>query len=655
MSRGDGLARLRQALEDHGSQVRGTSAQCPAHEDRQASLSIGQGRDGALVNCHAGCATDEVLEALGLSAADLFDEPREPRRDDVVIAVYAYTDERGAPLFFVERRAGKRFRQYHLTGGGKAWNLRGVRRVPYRLPQLLGAARSGQAIYVAEGEKDVHALEAAGAAATCNPMGAGKWRAEYARYFGGAGKVIVIADRDEPGRQHAAQVAASLREVVAEVEVVEAAEGKDAADHLAAGHGLGDFRPVQAAPPEPAAAPGPRVVVLADVEPERVEWLWPRYLPRGKVVILDGDPSVGKSTVALDLAARISTGSPMPDGAEPVKGAALILSAEDGLADTIRPRLAAASGDPEQVVTITSITETIVNGDEVQQIDRTVTLPADLPHIEQVVTGRSVVLVIVDVLMAYLSGTVNAHRDQDIRRALHPLAAMADRTGCCVLVIRHLNKHGGDNALYRGGGSIGIVGAARAAFMCGTDPEDDTGRRRVLASVKSNLSVPPPALAYQLVSDDLFGCARVDWLGETRLTAAALLADRGTDEERTERDEAVEWLKSYLTDSQRGGEGKAGDIIKAAEKDGIGRYALHRARRRAGVTTEKSSLRGGWLWRLDPSEDCAKVAKVTVQNTLQSSQPSATFGDADQAPESPGTTWPEGSLGAEVNTDEEDQ
>ena len=200
MSRGDGLARLRQALEDHGSQVRGTSAQCPAHEDRQASLSIGQGRDGALVNCHAGCATDEVLEALGLSAADLFDEPREPRRDDAVIAVYAYTDERGAPLFFVERRAGKRFRQYHLTGGGKVWNLRGVRRLPYRLPQLLGAARSGQAIYVAEGEKDVHALEAAGATATCNPMGAGKWRAEYARYFGGAGKVIVIADRDEPGR-----------------------------------------------------------------------------------------------------------------------------------------------------------------------------------------------------------------------------------------------------------------------------------------------------------------------------------------------------------------------------------------------------------------------------------------------------------------------
>ncbi len=644
MSRGDGLARLRQALEDHGSQVRGTSAQCPAHEDRQASLSIGQGRDGALVNCHAGCATDAVLEALGMSAADLFDEPREVgRRGYEVAATYTYTDERGTPLFYVERRVPKGFRQYRIASGRKVWGLGGTRRVPYRLPELLGALWSGETVYVAEGEKDVHAIEAAGGVATCNPMGAGKWRAEYAGHFTGITKVVIVAHRDEPGRQHAAQVASSLSQVVADVEVVEAAEGNDAADHLAAGYGLGDFRPaVQGAPPEPAAEPGPRVIVLADVEPERVEWLWPGYLPRGKVVILDGDPDLGKSAVSIDLAARISTGSPMPDGAEPVKGAVLILSAEDGLADTIRPRLAAAEGDPEQVVTITEVPEV---GDEGQVTTRPPVIPGDVALIEEVITARGVVLVIIDVLMAYLSGTVNAHRDQDIRRALHPLSAMAGRTGCTVLVIRHLNKSGGDHALYRGGGSIGIVGAARAAFMVGADPEDDTGRTRVLASVKCNLAPRPPALAYRLDADELHGCVRVNWQGISARRAADLLADRGTEDERTERDEAAEWLTAWLTDN--GGEGKAGEIIKAAEKDGIGRYALHRAKRRAHVTTAKSSLRGGWLWRLDLPEDCTKVAKVAEPRGLQSSQPSATFGSPE------GDTWPPGTVGAEANEQED--
>ena len=140
-------------------------------------------------------------------------------------------------------------------------------------------------------------------------------------------------------------------------------------------------------------------------------------------------------------------------------------------------------------------------------------IPGDLPVIEQVITGHGVVLVIVDVLMAYLAGDVNAHRDQDVRRALHVLSAMADRTGCCVIVLRHLNKAGGGNALYRGGGSIGIIGAARAGFMCGTDPDDETGQPRVLASVKSNLAAEPPALAYRLVPDMLRGCAPFNGTG----------------------------------------------------------------------------------------------------------------------------------------------
>jgi AAA domain/DnaB-like helicase N terminal domain len=368
------------------------------------------------------------------------------------------------------------------------------------------------------------------------------------------------------------------------------------------------------------AGPGPRggtrVIRLSDVEPERIDWLWRGYLPRRKVVILDGDPGLGKSVLTVDLAARVSKGLSMPDGADPVKGAVLLLSAEDGLADTIRPRLDAAGADPDQVITITEIA------------GRPVTVPGDLPDIEKVITGNGVVLVVVDVLMAYLDGEVNSFRDQDVRRALRPLAAMAERTGCCVVVIRHLNKSGGQIAVYRGGGSIGIVGAARAAFIVGADPEDETGETRVLAAVKSNLAKAPPALAYRLAEDEQLGCVKIEWLGKSSRTADALLAERGSEEERAERDEAVEWLEGYLGDEKRGGEDKAGDIIKAAIKDGIAERTLQRARRKGPFTTAKAGFGQGWVWRLD-YEGATKAPKAPPFQDEAPSAPSGAFGEDD--------------------------
>lgn len=348
-------------------------------------------------------------------------------------------------------------------------------------------------------------------------------------------------------------------------------------------------RPQAAALPMAAAD----VVSLADVPPEHVAWIWPRYLPRGKIVVLDGDPGVGKSTVAADIAARITTGSLMPDGSEPVKGAVLILSAEDGLADTVRPRIDAAGGDPAQVIAITAVKD---DGAP----PRPVSLPADIPVIEAVVRDRGAVLVIIDVLMAYLAAGVDAHRDQDVRRALHPLAEMAARADCTVLALRHLSKTGGSHAVYRGGGSIGIIGAARAAFMCGTDPEDDSGTTRVLAPVKNNLSAPPPALAYRLETDPQCGCARICWAGQTTRTAADMLADRGGDEERIDRDEAAEWLTGWMV--RHGGEGKAGEIFADGRQDGFAKHTLQRARKRAHVITVKTGMQDGWVWRFDPAE-----------------------------------------------------
>jgi hypothetical protein len=268
-----------------------------------------------------------------------------------------------------------------------------------------------------------------------------------------------------------------------------------------------------------------------------------------------------------------------------------------------------------------------------------VTIPRDLPVIEQVIRDHSVVLLIVDVLMAYLAAEVNSHRDQDVRRALHILATMADHTGCCVIVLRHLNKTTGGNAIYRGGGSIGIIGAARAGYMCGTDPDDDTRQRRVFACLKLNLAPEPPALAYRLVNDGLRGCARVVWEGISEHKATTLLAERGSDDERSDRDEAAEWLTGYLID--HGGEDRAGEIFKAARRDGIAQHTIQRARKRAGVTTTKATFGGGWVWRLDLSEGDTKATKDTGPESLSPMSSSVSS--------SPDSGWDEDTIGAEEN------
>lgn len=231
------------ALESRGSRHRGFDWQCPAHEDGDPSLSVRAAKDRALLHCQAGCSTEDVVGSLGLSMADLFDDTGklDARTES---AAYDYTDEAGTLLFQAVRFWPKEFRQRRPDGqGGWEWNLEGVRRVLYRLPAVVEAVRSGQTIFLVEGEKDVHAIERAGAVATCNPMGAGKWRPEYAEALIGA-HLVVVADKDKAGYDHARTVAASLEGKAATVGLVQAREGKDAADHLAAGFKLEDFDPL---------------------------------------------------------------------------------------------------------------------------------------------------------------------------------------------------------------------------------------------------------------------------------------------------------------------------------------------------------------------------------------------------------------------------
>lgn len=378
------------------------------------------------------------------------------------------------------------------------------------------------------------------------------------------------------------------------------------------------------------------LVNLSDVEPETVRWLWPDRVPLGKLTMLDGDPGLGKSTLLLDLAARLSVGASMPDGSVPeVEGpvGTVLLTAEDGLADTVRPRLDAAGGDPERVVAV----------NHVPTQDGEPRLPhiGDADQLYRALESVGARLVVVDPLMAYLPSDVNSHRDQDVRRALAPLADLADETGVSVVAVRHLNKSGGSNPKYRGGGSIGLIGAARSGLLVAEDP--DAPERRVLAPTKSNLAQDAPSLTYKLVEASN-GSVAVSWEGESEHPAEALLETKSADE-RTAQDEAVDFLRERL----RNGPVPVSELKSDAQKLGVSWRTFRRAKSQLGVEHFREGglgAAGRWSWQLtNPDTGSGRVMEAKgVADFEDAPEPQGSSENGDPYPG-------QGSVLAEIGPD----
>ncbi len=196
------------------------AALCPAHEDRNPSLSVSEGADGcALVKCHAGCSTEQIVAAIGLKQSDLFVKKKlgGSISSRAEVASYDYRDDSGTLIYQVVRYSPKDFRQRRPdSNGGWVWNLKGVKRLPYRLQELLASADGDPTVFIVEGEKDCDRLAALGEIATCNSGGAGKWSDDYAKYFVER-HCVIIADNDQAGLEHAARVYRSIAPVAAEV------------------------------------------------------------------------------------------------------------------------------------------------------------------------------------------------------------------------------------------------------------------------------------------------------------------------------------------------------------------------------------------------------------------------------------------------------
>jgi hypothetical protein len=258
MVQGDSIHRIRSALVEAGCLIRsdrGTTfyAQCPAHEDRNPSLSVRHANGRTLLKCQRGCENSAILSSLNLTWPDLFDETA-PRLPGVPIREFAYTDRYGDLLGTVVRTGpDKSFRPLYANGHG--WQLGStetLKTIPYRIDEVLGGIDKGQPVWIVEGERDADTLWSIGLCGTCNIGGAGKWTADHARHLSNARVINIIADSDAPGHAHAFAVAATL--TGSHVNLLEFTDGcKDITDHLAAGHNLGDLHLL--APPDDSPPP----------------------------------------------------------------------------------------------------------------------------------------------------------------------------------------------------------------------------------------------------------------------------------------------------------------------------------------------------------------------------------------------------------------
>ncbi len=259
-------------------------------------------------------------------------------------------------------------------------------------------------------------------------------------------------------------------------------------------------------------------ILFSRIKSEQLHWLWEKRIPRGKLTTLDGDPGLGKSLLTLDLAARITTGRPMPDGTPGVKGSVLLVALEDNASDTIKPRIEAAGADPSQIRLLNFVR--LRDPETGRTRPSSLTLSDHFYPFAETILRTSPTLVIIDPLVTALGSRISVYNDQKIRETLTRLANLAGHTNCTILIVRHLNKGSSGNPLYRGGGSIGVIGTVRSGLLVIQHPADE--KQRLLVPIKNNYSERASNLTYQVIANER-GIPSIQWLGANNYPVAPLL------------------------------------------------------------------------------------------------------------------------------------
>lgn len=485
---------------------------------------------------------------------------------------------------------------YRLPDGSKDFKKGGKRGLIFASPfDAYAGTAADDPVFVCEGASDTAAMLGIGLEAVGIPMAGqcGEWLATLLK----GRHAVVVADADEAGTRGTDKIVDALMPDCASARRIIPPKGaKDARAAIIDGAKAGDFLALAKAATvlRPASVPkpgAPVLILMSDVEPKETRWLWRQRFPSGRLSLLCGRPGEGKSMMTMDMAARVTTGRPWPDGGDAPMGSVLIITTEDDAAETIRPRLDAHGADATKVRLLAGVHRI---GHDGKPTTGSFTFEDLKPLQTALASMPDCVLVIVDPIGSFLGGRVDAHRDNEIRGVLAPLSVLAEQSGAAMLLVAHQRKGAADHADDLVLGSRAFTGIARSVLHLLRDPADDA--RRLLLPGKNNLSAPAPGLAFSIVPNP----ARVEWEPEPVDTSASevLAAQHRAGDGRTERDDAADWLAELLAD----GPVLAKDAMQEAKDAGHSMGTLRRAKARLGVKSRKRSFVGPHEWYLPTSE-----------------------------------------------------
>jgi putative DNA primase/helicase len=540
----------------------------------------------------------------------------------------------GSPVRIKIKKADGRFVQWYRVRDGNVigWQAKkpeGYRDVPY-----IGAVDpfdpevADDAIFWPEGEKDCDTLGNINIPAFTFG-GVGDGLTENAREYLSHRHIVILADNDQPGREHADKKATlSFEAGAASIKVVQFGElplHADVSDFLSAGSTAAELaRRIDAAPswrpnrvvediepPENTNGPALVAVRASEIEILPVEWLWPGKMALGKLSLIAGEPGLGKSQLTAALAAAVTTSDQWPCTQERAPlGSVVIFSAEDDPRDTIVPRLKGAGADLDRIRIVSGVKEQSNRG---VGIERSFSLQADLPLLEGAIrTLGDTRLIIIDPITSYL-GRVDSHKNAEIRSVLEPVAQMAARHGVAVIGITHFSKGGGTSAINRFIGSIGFIAAARAAFVVTTDPDSDDPARRLFIPVKNNLAPLGDGLSFRieqcLLDNGVLAC-RIEWGNDAVPRTADEILQATAAANDTPQLEAENFLRDILSGGEAltedvECEARAAGLLGAVQRIGHNK-TLRKARERLGVISRREGFGPGARYYLRlPSSPCA--------------------------------------------------
>jgi len=461
----------------------------------------------------------------------------------------------------------------------------------------------GSTVFVVEGVKDAAALSDLGYLAIGLP--GNRLNEKFAGRFRGM-HVVIVPDADKAGENGAVETAKVLYGVAASVKVAKLpaetkdTKGADVRDVLAMPAGreklvvaLEAARPVNSeGRPKTEKYPigAPEVVMACTLTRKEVCWLWPNRIPLGKLTLLIGDPGLGKSLLTLDLAAVVSAGLTWPNGAAGIiPSGVVLLSAEDGLEDTIVPRLDAAGANRERIGILKGVKW--YDAETKQETVDMFSLQRDIGSLEKAIaTVPETKLVIVDPISAYL-GNTDSHKNSEVRAVLAPLAELAERTKTAIVALQHLNKGTGP-AIYRATGSLAFVAAARAVWGIVKDKQNPS--TRLVIPIKCNLSPDVEGMSYTVTeSPDYPSVPIIAWSRDpVRVTADDALSEQKDSDHR----EVDLWLSEMLADGRMA----VKDVQKVARESGHNWRTVERAKTRLKAVSSRDGFGRGavWYWSL---------------------------------------------------------